>query len=110
MIKIACTVARVLKAASKNNAYKLAAMKKRAMVSVHIKVKALPSSPNKNTLYRLRLGELNEKSINAADVPSATTNKKGDDGCAGSIKKEKRSTIKVAESPIDKFLPNHQLS
>jgi len=42
MIKIACTVVGVLKAASKNNAYKLAAMKKREIVSVHIKVKALP--------------------------------------------------------------------
>ncbi|WP_299027196.1 hypothetical protein [uncultured Campylobacter sp.] len=81
-------------------------MKKRAMVSVHIKAKALPSSPNKNTLYRLRLGELNEKSINATDVTSATANKKGDDGCVGSIKKEKRSTIKVAESPIKNSYQN----
>jgi len=32
MIKIACTVVDVLKAASKNNAYKLAAMKKSAIV------------------------------------------------------------------------------
>nr|WP_314467765.1 hypothetical protein [uncultured Campylobacter sp.] len=110
MIKIACTVVGVLKAASKNNAYKLAAMKKSAIVSVHIKVKALPSSLNKNTLYRLRLGELNEKSINAADTPNATANKKGEDGRPGSIKKEKRSTIKVAESPTNKFLLKRQLS
>nr|WP_314787563.1 hypothetical protein [uncultured Campylobacter sp.] len=61
VIKIACTVVGVLKAASKNNAYKLAAMKKSAIVSVHIKVKALPSSLNKNTLYRLRLGDLTKR-------------------------------------------------
>ena len=85
-------------------------MKKSAIVSVLIRVKALPSSLNKNTLYRFRLSAPRQASMIKNDTKSVAPNAKGEYGCSRSTSKsDTRKTMKVTKIPAKRYLKKRHL-